>query len=309
MSTTDTPTVSVIIPAYNAEDLLPEAVESVRAQTYEDYEVIVVDDGSSDGTADAAERFAADFPKMRVIRAEHKGLAAARNRALTEMKGQWIAMLDADDLWKPEKLQRCMDYLSEHPDLSIVYTPMAPVTMSGEVIQGHSKPCLAGRLTAELFESIFVHDPASVIHKRVIETCGGFDESLPVCVGHEFWLRVSTEFAFGLIDEPLALRRWSEQSLTRRNRSRGRRIKAGMLERFYFDKGGRDLLDRNAAMRRLSSVHYKAGKLLLKEGEPAEARAYLKKAVAYKPTNLKAWAVLIAATVAEPFGRGPAKPD
>lgn len=304
MSEPSHPTVSVIIPAYNCAALLAEAVASVRAQTYEDYEVIVVDDGSTDDTADVAEKLAADWPRMRAIRAEHKGLAAARNRAVTEMKGQWIAMLDADDLWLPEKLQRCMDYLAEHADLSIVYTPMAPITLAGEIITGHSKPCLAGRLTEQLFQSIFVHDPASVIHKRVIEECGGFDESLPVSVGHEFWLRVSTKFEFGLIDEPLALRRWSEQSLTRRNRSRGRRIKADMLERFYFQKGGNQLVPRRPAMRRLSSVHYKAGKLLLAEGDPREARRYLAKAVKYKPTNLRAWPVLLAAAVASLFARG-----
>ena len=147
MSESSDPTVSVIIPAYNCADLLADAVDSVRAQTYEDYEVIVVDDGSSDDTAAVAERLAADWPKMRAIRAEHKGLAAARNRAVAEMRGQWIALLDADDLWKPEKLQRCMDYLAGHPDLSIVYTPMAPITLDGEIIKGHSKPCQAGRLT------------------------------------------------------------------------------------------------------------------------------------------------------------------
>ncbi len=299
------PTVSVIIPAYNCPDLLPDAVASVRAQTYEDYEVIVVDDGSDDETADVAEKLAADWPKMRAIRAEHKGLAAARNRAVAEMKGQWIALLDSDDLWKPEKLQRCMDYLAANPKLSIVYTPMAPITLDGEVIKGHSKPCQAGQLTEKLFQSIFVHDPAAVLHKRVIETCGGFDESLPVSVGHEFWLRVSTEFEFGLIDEPLALRRWSEQSLTRRNRSRGRRIKAGMLERFYFELGGADMLKQGPAMRRLSRVHYKAGKLLLAEGNPREAASYLAKAIRYKPSNLRAWPMLLAAKVAGLFAAKP----
>ena len=293
------PTVSVIIPAYNCADLLAEAVESVRAQTYRDYEVIVVDDGSADETWSVAERLAADWPKLRAIRAEHRGLAAARNRAAAEMRGQWIALLDADDLWRPDKLQRCMDYLAENPELSIVYTPMAPIRLDGTAIDGHSKPCHAGWLTERLFQSIFVHDPAAVLHQRVIETCGGFDESLPVCVGHEFWLRVSTKFAFGLIDEPLALRRWSEASLTRSNRSRGRRIKARMLERFYFELGGKDMLDRRAAMRRLSRVHYGAGKILLREHNWAEAVGLLAKAIHYRRANLKAYPLYLAARAGE----------
>ena len=297
------PTVSVVIPAYNCADLLAEAVESVRAQTYTDYEVIVVDDGSTDETPQVAERLAADWPCMRAIRAEHKGLAAARNRAIASMRGQWIALLDADDLWKPDKLQRCMGFLAEHPELSIVYTPMAPVRMDGAVMEGHSKPCCAGRLTERLFQSIFVHDPAAVFHKRVIEACGNFDESLPVCVGHEFWLRVSTKFDFGLIDEPLALRRWSEESLTRSNRSRARRVKAAMLERFYVERGGRDLLGRRAAMRRLGRVHYSAGKILLKERSFADARAFLAKAVRYRPAGVKAYPLYLAALLGAQFCR------
>lgn len=298
------PTVSVIIPAYNCADLLAQAVESVRAQTYRDFEVFVVDDGSTDETWARARQLAEAWPKMRAIRIEHAGLAAARNRAVAEMRGQWIALLDSDDLWRPEKLQRCMDFLADHPHLSIVYTPMAPVDMEGKPMEGHSKPCLAGRLTEELFQSIFVHDPAAVLHKRVIETCGGFDESLPVCVGHEFWLRVSVEFEFGLIDEPLALRRWSETSLTRSNRSRGRRIKAGMLERFYLKHADAGLLSPRPARSRLSRVHYKAGKILLAEGRPAEARTYLAKALHYNHANLKAYPFYLAALMRRDEGSG-----
>lgn len=288
------PTVSVIVPAYNCPDLLAEALQSVRAQTYADYEVIVVDDGSDDETWRVARELAEGWPKLRAVRIEHRGLAAARNRGIAEMTGEWIALLDADDLWRGDKLQRCMDYLAAHPELSIVYTPMAPVGADGEPIRGHCKPCHAGKLTERLFHSIFVHDPAAVFHKRVIERCGGFDESLPVCVGHEFWLRVSTEFEFGLIDEPLALRRWSEGSLTRSNRSRGRRVKADMLERFYFERGGRDLVAPGPAMRRLSRVHYSAGKILLKERNCTDARHHLAKAIRYSRANLKAYPLYLA---------------
>ena len=281
------PNVSVIIPAYNCSGLLGEAVESVRAQTYQDFEVIVVDDGSSDDTWQVARQLDESWEKLRAFRIEHAGLAAARNRALDEMRGQWIALLDADDLWQAEKLQRCMDFLAEHPDLSIVYTPMAPIRMDGRRMEGHSKPCHAGRLTERTFHSIFIHDPAVVFHRRVTEACGGFDESLPVGVGHEFWLRVSTKFEFGLIDEPLALRRWSQGSLTRSNRSRGRCIKAGMLERFYFERGGREMMAPGPALRRLGRVHYAAGKILLKERKFRQAAQYLGKSIRFRPVGLR----------------------
>jgi len=296
------PAVSVIIPAYNCADLLVQAVESVRAQTYQDFEVLIVDDGSTDDTWQAAERLARSWAKVRAFRIEHAGLASARNHALRHMAGQWIALLDADDLWLPQKLQRCMDYLAQHPHLGIVYTPMAPVRMDGQTMEGHSKPCHAGWLTERIFRSIFVHDPAVVFHKRVIQECGGFDESLPVCVGHEFWLRVSTKFEFGLIDEPLALRRWSEGSLTRSNRKRGLQIKAAMLERFYFERGGKELVAPRAAMRRLSRVHYSAGKMLLRQRSYGEARRYLMKAIRYRPAAVKAWPLALAAWLGSMLG-------
>ncbi|MBN1942145.1 MAG: glycosyltransferase family 2 protein [Phycisphaerae bacterium] len=280
----NSPTVSVILPAYNAEAFVAQAVESVRAQTYTDYELIAVNDGSADRTGEILDELARKFPAMRVIHQPNAGLAAARNAAVAQMRGEYIALLDADDLWRPGKLARCMTFLKEHPDLSIVYTPMTPFDgRTGREMTGHSKPCHAGWLTEKLFLSIFVHDPAAVFHKRVIETCGGFDESLPVSVGNEFWLRVSTKFAFGLIDEPLALRRWSETSLTRSNRLRGRRIKADMLEEFYFHKGGKDRIPRAAAMRRLAKVNYSAGKLFLQRFQCRKALRRFTKALKFRP--------------------------
>jgi glycosyltransferase involved in cell wall biosynthesis len=296
------PTVSVILPAYNAEATIVEAIESVRAQTYTDYELIAVDDGSTDRTGAILDGLAASWPAMRVLHQSNRGLAAARNAAVAQMRGQYIALLDADDVWLPEKLRRCMDFLAEHPERSIVYTPMDPFEGStGRRMQGHSKPCHAGQLTEKLFASIFVHDPAVVFHKRVIEQCGGFDESLPVCVGNEFWLRVSTKFEFGLIDEPLALRRWTEESLTRSNRLRGRRIKAAVLEDFYFHKGGRQIIPHRAAMRRLARVHYSTGKLLLQRGQFRQAVRYLAKAARYRPGSLKVYPLLLAALAGAPL--------
>ncbi|MBN1556346.1 MAG: glycosyltransferase family 2 protein [Phycisphaerae bacterium] len=284
------PTVSVILPAYNAEAFIAEAVESVRAQTYTDYELIAVDDGSTDRTGEILDELAKEFPAMRVVRQANTGLAGARNAAVAAMRGTYIALLDADDLWLPEKLARCVAFLEENPHLSIVYTPMTPFDgATGERMEGHSKPCHAGELTEKLFGSIFVHDPAAVFHKRVIETCGGFDESLPVSIGNEFWLRVSVHFAFGLIDEPLALRRWSETSLTRSNRLRGRLIKADMLEAFYFHKGGRDRIPRAKAMRRLAKVNYSAGKLLLRQFRCREAMKRFVKALRFRPGYFKAY--------------------
>ncbi len=280
----------MIVAAYNCAAFVGEAIRSACEQTYDDFEVIAVDDGSTDETPEVLEELSRSWPRVRWIRAEHRGLAAARNRAIREMHGEWIALLDADDIWFPEKLRRCMDFLEAHPGLSIVYSPMAPVGIDGAPLEGHTKPCRSGWITEALFHSIFVHDPAVVFHKRVIETCGGFDEPLPVCVGHEFWLRVSTRFEFGLIEEALAYRRWHEGSVTRSDRARSRCVKAGMLERFL-EGPGREHLSPERAKRRLASVHYKAGRALLAQRKFAEAAEFLARASTYRPVFVRAWAL------------------
>jgi glycosyltransferase involved in cell wall biosynthesis len=291
------PTVSVVIAAYNCAAFLRDAVESVRRQTYQDYEVVVVDDGSTDDTWAVIEELQRAWPALRGIRAPHGGTPVNKNRGIAAARGQWIALLDADDMWKPDKLQRCMAFLAAHPDLSIVYTPMDAVRMDGTPMVGHSKQCHGGQIMAKLFHSIFVHDPAVVFHRRVVEACGGLDESIPVGSGHEFWLRVATKFEYGLIDEPLAVRRWHEQSLTRSNRTTGSGLRAAMLERFYLQHAHEGLLPRRPAQRRLSRVFFKAGRAQMRAGEFARARESFAKAIQYRRANLQAHVYALACRI------------
>ena len=109
--------VSVIIPVYNAASYLGAAIESVLAQTYTDYEILVVDDGSTDESG----AIAASYPNVRLFSREHSGIPKTRNFAVTEANGEWIAFLDADDTWLPNKLELQMKYLEEHPECEIVF--------------------------------------------------------------------------------------------------------------------------------------------------------------------------------------------
>lgn len=283
------PTVSVVIPAYNCAAFLRDAIESVKRQTYQDLEVIVVDDGSTDSTLEVAKGLAAGWPQMWVLHIEHGGVARARNRAIEDARGQYIALLDGDDLWREEKLAKCMAYLQAHPKLSIVYHPMPPMDFSGRPIKSRAGHCHKGKVTEKLFHRIFINDPSAVFHRRVIDAVGGFDQSLPVCVGHEFWLRASTRFEIGLVNEPLALRRLHEMSLSRRDRLRAHRVKSEMLERFYFEQGGRDLLQPRRAMRRLAKVRCHAALQFMGHREYRVAAAYLARAIRFCPSYLKSY--------------------
>jgi glycosyltransferase involved in cell wall biosynthesis len=275
------PLVSVIIPTFNRRELVVRAIESVLAQTYRHYEIVVMDDGSTDGTAEAIARLAGP---IRYFQQPNRGLAAARNGAIRRSQGPLLALLDSDDAWTSDKLARCVTYLRQHPECDVVYTPMATMNAAGELMAGHDKICKEGWILDELFEEICIHDPAAVFHRDVWERIGGFDESLPVCVGHNFWLRVAVGHRIGLIPEPLAIRTWLKDSLTRGKKARVFRIKAEMLHRFFEEQGGKLRLDRRRACRAIGKACRTAGRLAWREGDWAYASRLYRGAVYYWPT-------------------------
>lgn len=115
------PRVSVLIPCYNAGRYLAAALDSVLAQTYQDFEIIVVDDGSEDNTADIV----AQYPQVKYVPCEHHGVSTARNTAIAQASGEILVFLDADDLWLPEKLEKQVTYLDSHPECQLVFTKAA----------------------------------------------------------------------------------------------------------------------------------------------------------------------------------------
>lgn len=126
------PTVSVIMPAYNAQRTVGEAIESVLRQTFGDFELIVIDDGSTDGTADVIEGYAAD-PRIRFLKnPRNSGVSATRNYGIREAVGEWIAFLDSDDLWREDKLELQLGLLEKYPDAALTYTASSFISSEGE---------------------------------------------------------------------------------------------------------------------------------------------------------------------------------
>lgn len=162
---TNSPLVSVIVPVYNGERYLAETLESLRAQTHRPLEVIVVDDGSADGSAGIAERFA---PLVRLVRQPHAGVSAAHNRGITQARGEFLSFLDADDLWPEDKTARQIAALADRPELDMVYGQMQqfvspeldPGLMSrkgcsDQVVPGYSKGTLLMRRESFLRVGLF----------------------------------------------------------------------------------------------------------------------------------------------------------
>jgi len=199
-----TPQVSVIIPTYNRAGIIEEAVDSVLAQDYKDFELIIVDDGSQDNTSEVMARYGNE---VRVLFQENKGVSAARNRGITEASGKLIAFLDSDDLWLPQKLSTQVEFFSQRPDALICQTEEVWVRNGIRVNpkQRHKKP--SGMIFEPSLKLCLVSPSAVMIRQDLLDTTGNFDENLPACEDYDLWLRISCRFPVYLIEEPLIIKR------------------------------------------------------------------------------------------------------
>ncbi|MYB34162.1 MAG: glycosyltransferase [Gammaproteobacteria bacterium] len=191
--------ISVIIPTHNRRHLLDRAICSVLAQTYSPCEILVVDDGSTDGT----ERLiVTDFPQVNLIQQDNCGVSTARNKGITQSRGDWLAFLDSDDEWLPDKLKRQVETLSQNPDGQIIHTDEIWIRNGKRVNPGkkHRKP--GGWIFSNCLLLCCVSPSSVVISRAVFDELGNFDESLPVCEDYDLWLRMSTRYPFYLVEEP-----------------------------------------------------------------------------------------------------------
>jgi glycosyltransferase involved in cell wall biosynthesis len=198
------PLVSVIIPTYNRADLVRQAVASVKAQTYRDFEIVVVDDGGVDGTFEVLSA----CPELRLLRhARRRGVSAARNTGITAARGQWLAFLDSDDLWLPDKLARQMCLLEGRPELLICQTEETWVRHGVAVHKPATHRKVAGRIFLPSLTRCMISPSAVILHRRLFADHGVFDVTLPAAEDYDLWLRLTWRYDVGLVDEPLVIKR------------------------------------------------------------------------------------------------------
>ena len=198
------PLVSVIIPTYNRADLVRQAVASVKAQTFRDFEIVVVDDGGTDGTSEVLSA----EPGLRLLRHPHRqGVAAARNLGVDAARGEWLAFLDSDDLWLPDKLARQISWLENHPEVLICQTDETWVRRGVRVNKPAAHRKVAGQIFLPSLGRCMISPSAVMLHRRLLEAHGGFDETLPAAEDYDLWLRLTWRYEVGLVDEPLVIKR------------------------------------------------------------------------------------------------------
>jgi glycosyltransferase involved in cell wall biosynthesis len=199
------PLITVIIPTYNRAAWVAEAVASVLTQTYRDYELIVVDDGSTDGTLEAMASLEGHLQVFR--RRQQRGVSAARNLGAASARGKWLAFLDSDDLWLPHKLARQIDYVRTRPDLLICQTEEIWIRNGVRVNSPNTHRKVAGDIFLQSLERCSVSPSAVMLHRRLFKVMGGFDETLPAAEDYDLWLRVAWRYPVGLVPEPLVIKR------------------------------------------------------------------------------------------------------
>ncbi len=196
------PKVSVIIPAYNAMTYLPETLESVLQQTFTDFEVIIVNDGSSDKIVQWADSLIDE--RVKLISQSNQGVSTARNTAINEARGEYIAFLDADDLWQPTKLEKQVQFLDNNSPVGLVATWMILTDEHGNPGAEVKIDFKQGNITKELIEiSLIPCGSIPMVRRSCFESAGLFDPTLRFGEDWEMWTRIAIDYDFGLIKESL----------------------------------------------------------------------------------------------------------
>jgi glycosyltransferase involved in cell wall biosynthesis len=255
-----TPEVSVIIPTYNRRAMLLEAIDSALAQSRPTFELIVIDDGSTDGTGERLARLAAEYSKtFRFERIDHRGPAAARNRGVAIARAPLIAFLDSDDLWAPAKLQRQLGFMRANPDCAISQTNEIWIRDGRRVNPGLRHRKRAGDIFIDSLRTCLISMSATMMRADLFRACGGFDEAMTAAEDYDLWLRILIDHEAGLLDEPLVTRRGGHPDQTSATTPALDRFRIVALAKLLLD-------DRLSEVRRTSVVEVLAEKCRIYAG-------------------------------------------
>ena len=265
------PKVSVIIPTYNRLPMLREAIQSVLKQDFEDFELIVVDDGSIDGTIEEIRKFGG---RVRLLQhPENQGVSAARNKGILHAKGKYIAFLDSDDQWVKGKLKIQVTFLHENPHYPLCYTDEIWIRGGKRVnpMVKHAK--YSGWIFEKCLPLCIISPSSAMMRKTLFSKVGLFDEALPVCEDYDFWLRISARFPIFFIDRKLIIKRGGHSDQLS-NRSWGNdRYRVIALEKLlsepYITQEEREMILKE--MKKKCQILYKG---FLKRGKEIEAKHY-----------------------------------
>lgn len=296
--------ISVVIPCYNAAPYIAATLRSVWAQADVELQVIVVDDGSTDGSPELVVR---DFPQVQLLRQPNRGVGAARNLGIAEAVHPWVAFVDADDIWLPGKLQAQCALLQAHPEARMAYAAWAvwpsvdaepPAALLAELQAASADTALwagaSGWIYPELLLDCCVWTSTVLVERRLLEELGGFDVNLRIGEDYDLWLRASRLTPILRLAQPLALYRHHPQGVTKRapRANHKGQVVGQALSRWGLASPDGRLAPRRAVMRNLARSWGDFAGAQLTAGQLPEARASALKALRLNPAEWLGWVVL-----------------
>jgi glycosyltransferase involved in cell wall biosynthesis len=290
---------SVIMPVYNHAEYLPQAIESVLGQSCSDWELIIVDDGSIDDSLEIARQFTRRDGRIKLLTQPNAGPAKARNTALAQAKGRWLAFIDSDDVYLPNALELFTKHIRANPDESFFHGYRHRLDADGTVTE------LAGQYqdrptgTAELFGRMYLSHLCVCWRRDLLEKTSGYDESLRSCEDYELYLRMSLLTRFYPIGQATGLRRRHDKNLSKQTGA-SRLQEARILQRFIEAPGGRQAVPPELVSSRLARLYYSAGRQYFKARQYKQAIQALDESAKFKRT-LKATVLNLLAHILLPL--------
>jgi glycosyltransferase involved in cell wall biosynthesis len=304
------PFISVIIPTFNRLGLLKETVESVRRQTFRDFEIIVINDGSTDGTT----QWLDTQTDIRSVHQINQGIAASRNNGAATARGSWLAFLDHDDTWAPEKLSIQAEFVRNNPDVGLVaarHARMGKRVQRTSVPQGgttnHGNETCPGRASDEnlfssrrsvsqwvkgdlfvrVYSESFIHTSSVMIRADVLREINGFPTEYRFADEFDVWLKIAAAYPIAYVDSALTFIRFYESN-TSHNRVGVRADTYRILLKNYDPAR----IPKRVFLRTMSDHDISFGRAFLKEGNTAEALKWFRKSVQRTPLRLRSWRYL-----------------
>lgn len=283
--------VSVIIPTYNCAKYLPQTIKSVLNQSYKNLEIIVVDDGSTDDTEEILKPF---LSNIIYIKKRHSGVSDARNLGIERAKGNFIAFLDSDDFWTPEKLEVQMDHFRNNPDVGLVYSSNCFIDEDGNELivpqrvskEGKYKMCRGWVFRRLLFIN-FIPTSSVVAKTECLKKAGGFNPYFKKSQDYDLWLRIARFCQFAFINSDLCIRRVRRTGLTLTNVDQMYSEHIEILKNAKATFADLNLSDRNWLRRGLSEQAFDWGLEYLSIEDFKRARRHFMDSLIYWPLNLK----------------------
>ncbi len=281
------PLFSVIIPTYNRAQKVVRAVESVLAQSLADYDVWVIDDGSTDATA---ERLLPYLDRIHYVAQANSGVAGARNRGIHESAGKFIALLDSDDWWYPQRLASLAEAIRAYPEVGLFYSQWEVVNEAGEQLWVDKSRNVVGSAYYTLLKGDFLAASSAIINRECLDQVGVFDPLMEPCEDWDMWLRISKRYSIHLVPQELLAFEHSAKDKITTNTQRWLDAHDRVINKAF---AGDPALSQETRRAVLANIAFVKGRICLQAGGEPEALHWFQQAIAIRPTHLKAHLYLL----------------